>query len=188
MISFCFFQWFGTRGSRKPRRCRTLTMMVGNTCCAWRLGKLPPLSCCHQVTSLNAARRLRWCPSDWQGCERWFGAGMGRVGYVYLVDTWWCTFVLVSGHRPIKIPKNWLFQLSSGPWSDWSTVPVVSCPIVFMVQRTNLLLFPNKSSASVQCKRQTVRLTSASRPQRHLVLAEVAMYSAQSKYMMLFFL
>lgn len=72
-IFFCFsfpsLQWYGTHGSRKPRRWQTLTMTAGNTCCVWRQGKLAPVSCCHLVTSLNAARHLKWWPSDWQGFD-----------------------------------------------------------------------------------------------------------------------
>ena len=67
----------------------------------------------------------------------------------------WRTFPSVSVHRPIKITKDRLSQLPSGPWSDKNTVLVVSCPTVFMVLQTTLLLYPNKIQASVQHKRQT---------------------------------
>ena len=55
----------------------------------------------------------------------------------------------------LKIPKDSLSQAPLGPWSDLNTVLVVSGPVVFMVPRTSLLLFPNKIQASVQCRRQT---------------------------------
>ena len=50
----------------------------------------------------------------------------------------WCTFPSVSGHRPITIPRDRFFQPPSGPWSDQSTVQVVSSPIIFTMPRTNL--------------------------------------------------
>ena len=51
----------------------------------------------------------------------------------------WRTFAFVSDRRPIKIPKDRLFQPPSGSWSNWNTVLVVSCPIVFMMPLTVLL-------------------------------------------------
>ena len=87
----------------------------------------------------------------------------------------WRTFPSVSVHRPIKITKDRLSQLPSGPWSDKNTVLVVSCPTVFTVQRTSLLLFTHQIQAWGQRKRQ---MTGASGPQGHHVLA---INSARSK-------
>ena len=52
--------------------------------------------------------------------------------------------------RNLQIPKDRLFNPPQdlGPMNK-----TVSCPIVFMVQRTSLPLFPNKIQAFVQRKR-----------------------------------
>ena len=77
--------------------------------------------------------------------ERFQKAGLKRVVEL-------CKFPSVSGHRPIKIPEDWLFQTQSGPWSDWGTVLVVSCPIVFTMPRTSWLLFATKFKPQVSAK------------------------------------
>ena len=91
----------------------------------------------------------------------------------------WCAFPSVSSHSLLKIPKDRLFQPHSGPWSSQNAVLAVSCPIVFMVLQTSLLLFSNKIQASVQCN----VLTSASGPQRHHVLAEVSQWQVKAHKM-----
>ena len=43
------------------------------------------------------------------------------IMHLYTFSQQWCSFLLVSSHKPIKIPKQWLFQPLSGPWSDWNS-------------------------------------------------------------------
>ena len=100
-FSFPFLQWCGTRGSRKPRRWQILTTTAGNTCCVWRQGKLAPVSCCHLVTSLNAARHLKWWPSDWQGFD-------GRCGGWGERSRKWGVQGAIRGRQEVILSLLWV--------------------------------------------------------------------------------
>ena len=66
-----------------------------------------------------------------------------------------------SGHRPIKIPKDQLFQPPSGPWSIWnnSSSGLVSYCIYDAVDRLSVVFPPNSRFRSAQ---KTEVLTSVS--------------------------
>ena len=92
-----------------------------------------------------------------------------------LLTMQWCTFPLVSCQRLIKMPKGWLFQPPSGPWSDRnsSSVGLMSHCFCDAGDMPALVFRPNSSLKSVQ---NTDVVTSASRLQWHRVLAEVSGY------------
>ena len=85
----------------------------------------------------------------------------------------WCTFPSVSGHRPISIPTDRLFQPPSGPWSDWnnSCGGLVSHCFYDVADRPSIVSPPNSSLRSAQ---KTEVLTTASEPVGHDVWAEVS--------------
>ena len=84
----------------------------------------------------------------------------------------WCTFLSVSGHRPIKIPKDQLYQ----PPQDLGPIKIQSwCFVSYCfddaVNKPAIIFPPNSSLRSEQ---NTNVLTSASGQQGHHVLAEVS--------------
>ena len=143
------------------------------------LNQVSCVKCCTHFIFSNATG-FRQSLKVFESLEKWSAIfKVSKVCYEQLTEvseSWWiltlpvkmqwCTFPSVSGHRPIKIPKEQMFkQPSVGPIKN--TILVVSCPIIFTMLWTSLLLFSYQIQALDQCK--TDMLTSASGLQGHHV-------------------